>query len=126
MQLQQIQDTIELEDSYAASARYIDCFRGLLHSTKNPWLHSDRGQSGVNLRRTIVATMVFVLQQGAGMFLLNECQHKDAEYLKGVVFVLGFSTYFFELAGFANTNAFNLGIGVTGIGVSVWLLFALR
>jgi hypothetical protein len=34
MQLQQIQDTIELEDSYAASARYIDCFRGLFHSTK--------------------------------------------------------------------------------------------
>lgn len=82
MQLQQIQDTIELEDSYAASARYIDCFRG------------------VNLRRTIVATMVFVLQQGAG-----------------VVFVLGFSTYFFELAGFASTNAFNLGIGVTAIGI---------
>lgn len=82
MQLQQIQDTIELEDSYAASARYIDCFRG------------------VNFRRTVVATMVFVLQQGAG-----------------VVFVLGFSTYFFELAGFANTNAFNLGIGVTAIGI---------
>ncbi|KAG1726395.1 maltose permease [Suillus lakei] len=82
VQLQQIQYTIELEDSYAASARYIDCFRG------------------VNLRRTIVATMVFVLQQGAG-----------------VVFVLGFSTYFFELAGFANTNAFNLGIGVTAIGI---------
>lgn len=36
MQLEQIQDTIELEDSYAASARYIDCFRGLFHSTKNP------------------------------------------------------------------------------------------
>lgn len=82
MQLQQIQDTIELEDSYAASAKYIDCFRG------------------VNFRRTVVATMVFVLQQGAG-----------------VVFVLGFSTYFFELAGFANTNAFNLGIGVTAIGI---------
>ncbi|KAG1729525.1 maltose permease, partial [Suillus paluster] len=82
MQLQQIQDTIELEDSYAASARYIDCFKG------------------VNLRRTVVAMMVFVLQQSAG-----------------VVFVLGFSTYFFELAGFATTNAFNLGVGVTAIGI---------
>ncbi|KAG2129320.1 maltose permease [Suillus cothurnatus] len=69
MQLQQIQDTIELEDSYCGE-------------------------------RTIVAMMVFVLQQGAG-----------------VVFVLGFSTYFFELAGFADTNAFNLGIGVTAIGI---------
>ncbi|KAF8131390.1 hypothetical protein EV363DRAFT_1481910 [Boletus edulis] len=44
--------------------------------------------------------MVFVLQQAAG-----------------VVFVLGFSTYFFELAGFANNNAFNLGVGMTAIGV---------
>jgi SP family general alpha glucoside:H+ symporter-like MFS transporter len=34
-----------------------------------------------------------------------------------VVFVLGFSTYFFELAGFATSNAFNLGVGVTAIGV---------
>ncbi|KAF8552470.1 maltose permease [Imleria badia] len=82
LQRQQIQETIELEDSYAATATYADCFRG------------------ENLKRTIVAMMVFVLQQGAG-----------------VVFVLGFSTYFFELAGFATNNAFNLGVGVTAIGV---------
>ncbi|KIJ63766.1 hypothetical protein HYDPIDRAFT_91877, partial [Hydnomerulius pinastri MD-312] len=82
LQVQQIQETIELEDSYASTATYADCFRG------------------VNLRRTIVAMMVFVLQQSAG-----------------VVFVLGFSTYFFELAGFADNNAFNLGVGVTAIGV---------
>ena len=44
--------------------------------------------------------------------------------MKGVVFILGFSTYFFELAGFANTNAFNLGVGVTAISVDV-LLFCL-
>ncbi|KAF9240471.1 maltose permease [Melanogaster broomeanus] len=72
LQVQQIQETIELEDSYAATATYMDCFRG------------------VNLRRTVVAMMVFVLQQGAG-----------------VVF----------LAGFPNSNAFNLGVGVTAIGV---------
>ncbi|KAF9220749.1 maltose permease [Gyrodon lividus] len=82
LQAQQIQETIDFEDSYAATATYLDCFRG------------------VNLRRTIVAMMVFVLQQGAG-----------------VVFVLGYSTYFFELAGFADDNAFNLGVGVTAIGV---------
>ncbi|KAF8137075.1 general substrate transporter [Boletus edulis] len=82
LQRQQIQETIELEDSYAVSATYVDCFRG------------------ENLKRTVVAMMVFVLQQAAG-----------------VVFVLGFSTYFFELAGFANNNAFNLGVGVTAIGV---------
>ncbi|KAN0086099.1 General substrate transporter [Tylopilus felleus] len=82
IQRQQIQETIELEDSYAATSTYVDCFRG------------------ENFKRTVVAMMVFVLQQGAG-----------------VVFVLGFSTYFFELAGFATSNAFNLGVGVTAIGV---------
>lgn len=32
--------------------------------------------------------------------------------------MLGFSTYFFELAGFADSKAFDLGVGVTAIGVS--------
>ncbi|KAH7924695.1 maltose permease [Leucogyrophana mollusca] len=82
LQLRQIQETIVLEEQYATTSRFIDCFRGS------------------NLRRTTIAMMVFVLQQGAG-----------------VVFVLGFSTYFFELAGFADNNAFNLGVGVTAIGV---------
>ncbi|KAI0951244.1 hypothetical protein AcW1_008337 [Taiwanofungus camphoratus] len=82
LQLRQIQETVVLEDSHAADSTYADCFRG------------------VNLRRTIVASMVFVLQQVAG-----------------VVFVLGFSTYFFELAGFADSKAFDLGVGVTAIGV---------
>ena len=63
--------------------------------------------------------MVFVLQQGAG----EEQQEQlvsfgDQTMCLGVVFVLGFSTYFFELAGFATSNAFNLGVGVTAIGVS--------
>ncbi|KAH9917803.1 maltose permease [Fomitopsis serialis] len=83
LQLRQIQDTIALEDSFAANSTYADCFRG------------------VNGRRTMIACMVFVLQQAAG-----------------VVFVLGYSTYFFELAGFQNNNAFRLGVGVTGIGVA--------
>ena len=40
------------------------------------------------------------------------CQH-----LTGIVFVLGFSTYFFELAGLSDSNAFDLGVGVTSCGV---------
>ncbi|KAI0725563.1 maltose permease [Fomitopsis betulina] len=83
LQLQQISDTIALEDSYASNATYADCFRG------------------VNGRRTMIACMVFVLQQASG-----------------VVFVLGYSTYFFELAGFADSNAFKLGLGGTGVGVA--------
>lgn len=82
LQLQQICDTIELEETYAANSTYLDCFRG------------------VNLKRTVIASMVFVLQQAAG-----------------VVFVLGFSTYFFELAGFQDSKAFRLGVGVTALGV---------
>ncbi|KZT57947.1 general substrate transporter [Calocera cornea HHB12733] len=82
LHVNQIKETIELEQREAATSSYWDLFRG------------------VNLRRTIVASMVFVLQQVAG-----------------VVFVLGFSTYFFELAGFADENAFRLGVGVTAIGI---------
>ncbi|RSH91961.1 hypothetical protein EHS25_009331 [Saitozyma podzolica] len=78
----QIQDTIALEDLHRASSTYLDCARG-----------SDR-------RRTIIAMMVFVLQQVAG-----------------VVFVLGFSNYFFQLAGFNTANSFKLGVGVTAIGI---------
>ena len=40
------------------------------------------------------------------------CQH-----LSGIVFVLGFSTYFFELAGINTSDAFDLGVGVTACGV---------
>ncbi|KAH9939513.1 maltose permease [Amylocystis lapponica] len=83
LQLQQIKETIELEDTYAANSTYADCFRG------------------INRKRTIIASMVFILQQAAG-----------------VVFVLGFSTYFFELAGFQDSKSFRLGVGVTALGVA--------
>lgn len=55
---------------------------------------------GTNLIRTLISTGVFA------------CQH-----LTGIVFVLGFSTYFFELAGLSNNDAFALGVGVTAMGV---------
>jgi hypothetical protein len=55
---------------------------------------------GTNLVRTLISTGVFA------------CQH-----LSGIVFVLGFSTYFFELAGIPLNHAFDLGVGVTACGV---------
>lgn len=55
---------------------------------------------GTNLMRTVISVMVFA------------CQH-----LSGIVFVLGFSTYFFQLAGIAVEDSFNLGVGVTACGV---------
>ncbi|KZO98721.1 maltose permease [Calocera viscosa TUFC12733] len=55
---------------------------------------------GVDRKRTIIACMAFVGQQ-----------------LVGVTFVLGFSTYFFELAGFSPSNAFALGVGIMGLAI---------
>jgi len=82
LHVQQIKETIELEERHAANTSYLDTVRG------------------ANRRRTNIALMVFVLQQVAG-----------------VVFVLGFSSYFFQLAGFDTSNSFRLGVGVTGIGI---------
>lgn len=45
-----------------------------------------------------------------GVFL---CQH-----LVGIIFVLGYSTYFFQLAGLDVSKSFDLGVGVTACGVA--------
>ena len=37
--------------------------------------------------------------------------------MSGIIFALGYSTYFFELAGIELSHAFDLGVGVTAIGV---------
>ncbi|KAH7079870.1 maltose permease [Paraphoma chrysanthemicola] len=55
---------------------------------------------GTNLIRTGISTGVFV------------CQH-----LVGIIFVLGYSSYFFQLAGLDPSNSFDLGVGVTACGV---------
>ncbi|KAJ4182270.1 hypothetical protein NW759_017146 [Fusarium solani] len=36
----------------------------------------------------------------------------------GIIFVLGYSTYFFQLAGLAEAKSFDLGVGVTAYGVA--------
>jgi MFS family permease len=51
---------------------------------------------GTNLIRTVISIGVFA------------CQH-----LSGIVFVLGFSTYFFQLAGIPTQSSFDLGVGVS-------------
>lgn len=55
---------------------------------------------GTNRLRTGISTGVFL------------CQH-----LVGIIFVLGYSTYFFQLAGVQTSNSFDLGVGVTACGV---------
>ncbi|KAF4214442.1 hypothetical protein CNMCM5878_009252 [Aspergillus fumigatiaffinis] len=55
---------------------------------------------GTNLLRSAISCGGFV------------CQH-----LVGIIFVLGYSTYFFELAGLETTHSFDLGVGVTACGV---------
>ena len=56
---------------------------------------------GINRLRTGISTGVFL------------CQH-----LVGIVFVLGYSTYFFQLAGLDVAHSFDLGVGVTACGVA--------
>ncbi|EON67630.1 hypothetical protein W97_06773 [Coniosporium apollinis CBS 100218] len=55
---------------------------------------------GTNLLRTGISVGVFA------------CQH-----LVGIIFVLGYSTYFFQLAGLDTARSFDLGVGVTACGV---------
>lgn len=55
---------------------------------------------GTNRIRTLVSMGVFV------------CQH-----FVGIIFVLGFSTYFFQLAGLETSRSFDLGVGVTACGI---------
>ncbi|KAH7410521.1 hypothetical protein DE146DRAFT_776254 [Phaeosphaeria sp. MPI-PUGE-AT-0046c] len=56
---------------------------------------------GVNLKRSLISTGAFA------------CQH-----LVGIIFVLGYSTYFFQLAGLQTSRSFDLGVGVTACGVA--------
>lgn len=53
-----------------------------------------------DLLRTGISTGVFA------------CQH-----FVGIIFVLGYSTYFFQLAGLDTAHSFDLGVGVTACGV---------
>ncbi|KAJ9297545.1 hypothetical protein DTO271G3_4320 [Paecilomyces variotii] len=55
---------------------------------------------GTDCLRTYISIGVFVCQQ-----------------LSGIIFVMGFSTYLFQLAGVAVYSSFDLGIGVTACGV---------
>ncbi|KAK5127324.1 hypothetical protein LTR85_006663 [Meristemomyces frigidus] len=52
-----------------------------------------------DLRRTIISTMVYAIQPLVGNFL-----------------VIGYAVYFFELAGIETSQAFDLGVGLLGVG----------
>lgn len=54
---------------------------------------------GTNLRRTIISVMVYAIQPLAGNFL-----------------VISYAVYFFELAGLATADSFNLGVGLLAVG----------
>lgn len=56
---------------------------------------------GTDRLRTVISTGVFF------------CQH-----FVGIVFVLGYSTYFFQLAGLPTSRSFDLGVGVTACGTA--------
>ncbi|KAJ3479082.1 hypothetical protein NLG97_g8412 [Lecanicillium saksenae] len=56
---------------------------------------------GTNLIRSIISMYIFC------------CQH-----FVGIIFVLGWSGYFFQLAGLATSASFNMGVGVTACGLA--------
>jgi len=85
----------DVRHTLAVITRTIEADIELSNSSK--WIQCFQG---TNLVRTMVSVGVFA------------CQH-----LSGIIFALGYSTYFFELAGIELSHAFDLGIGVTAIGV---------
>ncbi len=56
---------------------------------------------GTDRRRTWIIMLLYLCQQ-----------------VTGVQFVLGYSTYFFELAGFTTSRAFALNVGTLSLAVS--------
>lgn len=86
---------VDINPKLAILIKTVDEDLELTSSAK--WIHCFQGTNRV---RTFISCGVFA------------CQH-----LSGIVFVLGFSTYFFELAGLNDSDAFDLGVGVTACGV---------
>ena len=86
---------VDVSPKLAMIIRTVDEEAELESSTR--WIQCFQG---TNLVRTMISVGVFA------------CQH-----LSGIVFVLGFSTYFFQLAGIAVEKSFDLGVGVTACGV---------
>lgn len=60
---------------------------------------------GTNLLRTLISMGIFL------------CQH-----FTGIIFALGYSSYFFQLAGLETWRSFDLGVGVTAAGVSATII----
>lgn len=85
-----LKHTNEMEKAATSGANYMDCFRG------------------VNLRRTEIGAMAWLVQQFCGSPLM------------------GSSSYFLQQAGLPTTQAFNLTIGQFSIGavgtISSWFL----
>ncbi|TRX94720.1 hypothetical protein FHL15_004492 [Xylaria flabelliformis] len=62
---------------------------------------------GINLRRTEIASGVYCTQVLSGIYLIN------------------YGTYFFQLAGVGEQDAFYLGIGFLGLSICVILMFVI-
>lgn len=88
-----IEHTNKLEEEAKETSNWLDCFKG-----------SD-------LRRTMLATIIYSIQPLSGNYLIT-----------------GYCVYFFELAGLNPSDAFNFGVGVLAVGfvgsVLSWLLIA--
>lgn len=85
-----IEATIREEDESAA-----------VNGRRSAWVKVTDSFRGTDRLRAFISMGVFV------------CQH-----FAGIIFVLGYSTYFFELAGLDVSHAFDMGVGVTACGVA--------
>lgn len=88
---------VDVEALVDAIERTVAEEREMLLQNEASWAQCFRG---TDLVRTMISMGVFV------------CQH-----FVGIIFVLGYSTYFFELAGLPNSQSFDMGVGVTACGV---------
>jgi hypothetical protein len=108
MHLKVIEETLEFEAKLHASTRWIDLFKLVQGTVRlaNPYLFNEVYIAmlfrGTDQRRTWIVMLLYLCQQ-----------------VTGVQFVLGYSTYFFELAGFAPTKAFALGVGTLSLAVGI-------
>jgi len=98
----------------------VDCEALLHHIEATTQLEYEQGNDkigfmecfkGADLRRTVISSMVYATQPLVANF-----------------FVIGYAVYFFEIAGLPTVSAFNLGVGVLGLGfigtVLSWPLIA--
>lgn len=103
----------EEEAAKSEQGSFIQCFRG------------------TNLMRTTISICIFLCQHFTGEKRRSSDQdvapssHQvltPFRFALGIIFALGYSSYFFQLAGLETWRSFDLGVGVTAAGLSATII----